>query len=895
MRPSNDLRPMPGERLYRFLLRLYPAEFRVRYGESMVEFYRDRWRAEATPNTAASIWREIAADLVRTALPERVVSLVVSTPRGPARPKEKIMSILAQDVRYALRGLAHRPAFTLTVVATIALGIGANVAIFSVVNGVLLRPLPFPNAERVVEFNHLEPYQSVAEMEFVDYRREMRSLQRIAAWSGAQGNLTGDGEAERLQAVRVSDGFFGTLGVPPFLGRTFTADEDQRGGPPVLVMSYGLWQRRFAGDQGIVGKRVMLNGTPRTVVGVMPKRFDYPNPGVSIWVPLRLNLDSLDTRNNHYLQMVARLAPEHTISQAIAEATTLGRRWATAYPDIYSPGKPLQPRIQTVGDALVGASRPYLFTLLGAVAFVLLIACVNVANLLLARGEGRRKELAIRTALGASRGRVVTQLLTESVLLALMGGAGGLALAWWGSRILIHAAPAGIPRIGDIRMDVSVLLFTVGVSLATGMLFGLAPAWRAAASDTSTTLKEGGKTSAHGGVRSARAALVVAEVALAVVMLTGAGLLVRSLRALQQVDLGFDPSSTLTLRLALPPREYDDAKTTQFIRDIVDRAAAMPGVRSAAAVGCPPMSCGDRWSILIDGRVVKTIAEAPSAQPVQVTPEYFKTLGMRLRRGRAFTAADRIDAPMVAVVNETMARQLWPGQDVIGHTLKMFNPEAPWVTIVGLVADMKSDGVGRDVPPTMFFPYDQAGKSAYYTPKVFTLALKTDGDPAARAVPVREAVRALDRNVPVSDVRTMEDLMGGAIAGRRFATTVLAGFAALALVLAAIGIYGVIAYSVSQRTYEIGLRMALGAEQGSVLRLVLSEALRLSLAGLLLGAAAAVGVGRLIQSLLVGVGVADLLTFGVVAAALVGVALLASAVPARRAMTVNPTEALRNG
>jgi putative ABC transport system permease protein len=549
-----------------------------------------------------------------------------------------------------------------------------------------------------------------------------------------------------------------------------------------------------------------------------------------------------------------------------------------------------------VHDSVVGTTRPYLLSLLGAVAFVLLIACVNVANLLLARGEGRRKELAIRTALGASRRRVVAQLLTESGVLALCGGFVGIALAWAGVRVLVRLAPSTIPRLADVHVDVSVLAFTLAISLATGLLFGLVPALRAARSDTSETLKDGGKASSPGLARSARGGLVIAEVALAVAILTGAGMLVRSLRALQHTDIGFDPSSVLTMQVSLPPRSYDDARSVQFFTDLLERVRAMPGVRSTAAMGWTPMvDEGGRWSIMVDGRVLKTIAEAPSPQPAQVTPGFFKTLGISMLQGRALADGDRSDAPMVAVVNEAMVRELWPGQNPIGHTFKMFNDQAPWITVVGLARDIQSSGIRQEVPPTFFVPYAQAGKSAYYTPLVMTLAVKTTGDPLLLAPPVRQAVRALDNIVPISEVRSLEDVVGASIGSRRFTTTLLTTFASLALLLAGIGIYGVIAYGVSQRTYEIGLRMALGAEQRSVLALIMSEGLRLTLAGVAIGIAGGLGVAHGIRSLLVGVGVVDLPTLVAVASILVGVAALASGLPARRAMRINPTEALRGG
>jgi putative ABC transport system permease protein len=810
-----------------------------------------------------------------------------------------MLGSIRQDVRYALRGMRRSKGFTAVVVATLALGIGANTAIFTVVNGILLRPLPFQEPERIVEVSHEEPYLSVSEPEFMDYRRESRSFERLAAYAPSNASLTGTEEPERVPAARVSDGFFAVLGVAPAVGRTFTADEDAFGGPPVVMISDGLWRRRFGGDRGIVGRTVRVNGTERTVVGVMPPRFGYPTAATAVWVPLGLKPDSLWTRNNHYLSAVGRLAPGATPTGARAELNTMGRRWLIEYPETYFPGKPLVSRVVPMREALVGATRPYLLALAGAVGFVLLIACVNVANLLLARGESRRKELAIRTALGASGRRLARQALTESAILGVAGGALGLLLAGLGVRALLAIAPTSIPRLDEVRIDVGVLAFALAVSIVTGLLFGLAPALRAARGVSAETLKQGGKTSGHvGGTRRTRHALVVAEVALAVVMLSGAGLMLRSLARLQAMDLGFDPSGVLTMQLSLPRQEYGEERVVEYYRALTERVAALPGVRSAAASWWLPMDAtgggASSWSIQVDGRVVASISEAPTATPAQVTPDYFAAMRIPIVRGRGFTEADRGDAPLVLVVNETMARQLWPGQDPIGRTVRMFGDDDPWATVVGVVGDVRSSGFLAPVPPTMYHPHAQAGRGASFTSRSMTLVVRTAGDPLALAAAVRGAARALDRNVPVSAVQSMEGLVAASIAGRRFTTALLGAFAALALALAGIGIYGVIAYGVSQRTYELGVRMALGAQRGNVLRLVVSEGLRMTLLGLAVGLAGALVVGRLVRSLLVGVPAADLPTLIGVSAALAGVALVASLVPARRASLVSPTEALRD-
>lgn len=878
----------PGERLFRALLRLYPERFRRRYQAGMLGFYRER-RRTAGPG----IWPRLLINLIANAAAERLRA----APR-PAAERITVTSLL-QDLRLTLRGLARTPGFTAVVLLTLALGIGANAAIFSVVNGVLLSPLPFPDPDRIVDIRHEQPYGNVSEPEFNDYRRDMRSIERLAAYTGTEVNLAGDDEPVRVTGARVSDEFFSVLGIAPLLGRTFAPDEEKPAPvpSPVIVISEGIWRSRFGADPKILDREVRLNGIPRRVIGVMPERFGFPERDTGVWLPLRLNYDSLWTRNNHYVLLVGRLRAGATADQANLEANLLTRRWLKDFPETYFPDKPFVAVVQPLMERLLNNSRPYLVTLLGAVGFVLLIACANVANLLLIRGEARRRELGIRTALGASGRRLVTQQLTESGVLALLGGGLGLLVAWAGVRILLRMAPASLPRLEHVHLDASVLLFTLAVSLGTGLLFGLLPAMRAARGDAVEALRDGARSSASRGGSRLRRVLVMGEVALAVVMLSGAGLLVRSLRSLQQIDIGFDATNILTARLNLPPLNYtEDAKAVGFVQQLEERVRGISGVLSAGIMGWTPVvGGGGTWSIVIDGREVKEIAAAPSADPQQVSAGFFTALGVKAVRGRVFTEQDRDGAPPVAVINETMAKQLWPGQDPIGHTLRMFNPRSPWVTIVGVVRDIQSRGAGLDAPPTMFFPYPQAGKSAYFLPRQITLAVKTTGNPEALGGAIRRLVRELDAGAPVSEVRSMEAVMGTALSSRRFTTLLLGWFAALALLLAGIGIYGVIAYGVSQRTYEIGLRQALGADRGSVLGLIVSEGLRLTGAGLVVGLLATLATGQLIRSLLVNVKTTDPVTLVAVAALLAGVAALASWIPARRAMAVSPTEALRGG
>jgi len=886
MAPTPGSGAVPGERLYRRLLRLYPPSFRQRYGEGMLDFYRERRRA-----AGPGVWPRLLFDLLVSAAAERLRA-------EPGTSAERItMNTLLQDLRQSLRGLARTPGFTAVVLITLALGIGANAAIFSVVNGVLLRPLPFPDPDRLVDVRHQEPYWNVSEPEFSDYRREL-GLERLAAYTDWDANLAGDTEPVRITGARVSDQFFAVMGVNPLMGRTFAPEEElpAQVPSPVVVISEAVWRSQFGADPAILSREIRLNGVPRRVIGVMPASFGFPAAGTSVWLPLRLNYDSLWTRNNHYLLLVGRLRPGATAGQVEASANLLTRRWLTDFPEFYTPDKPFTAEIKPLTDRMLNNTRPYLVTLLAAVGFVLLIACANVANLLLIRGEARRRELGIRTALGATGRRLVARQLTESGVLAMAGGGLGLLVAWGGVRVLLSLAPDTLPRLEHVRLDGAVLLFTLAVSLGTGLLFGLVPAARAAREDAVTALRDGARSSSRGGSRM-RQALVVGEVALAVIMLSGAGVLLRSLRSLQQTDIGFDPGRILTARISLPPLNYpNDARAIALVQQLEERVRGLPGVVNAGVMGWTPVvGSGGTWSIVFDGREIREIAAAPSADPWQVTPGLFGTLGVRMARGRAFTDQDAESAPPVAIVNEALAKMLWPGLDPVGHTLRMFGPQSPWVTVVGVAGDILSRGVGKDAPPTMYFPYAQAGKSAYYLPRQITLAVKTGGRPEVISGAVSRIVHELDPGAPVSEVSSMEAVMGTALASRRFTTVLLGWFAALALLLAGVGIYGVIAYGVSQRTYEIGLRQALGADRGAVLALIVTEGLRLTAAGLVIGLLGTLATGQLIRSLLVNVKVTDPLTLIGVAVLLAGVAGVASWIPARRAVMVSPTEALRGG
>ena len=898
-----------SERAYRTLLRIYPRDFRDEFGDAMVEFHRDRLaqaRREAGLLGATRVWVHVAADLVRNALPARVESIrrwvrkradaraalreipsLVQLTKG-----DLMLSSVVQDIRFALRGMRRTPGFTFTVLAMLALGIGASVATFSAVNGVLLEPLPFRDPARLVGLSHLAPYQTVSEPEFVDYRRDVKSLETVGAYNGASAIIAGE-EPERVRVLQVTDGFFPTLGTRVLLGRTFTAEEEQRGGPLVIVISHGLWMRRFAGDSAAVGKRIIMSGRQRTVVGVLARGAEFPSDDYSVWTPLRLNYDTLWTRNNHYLTVIGRLAPGARVEQAAAEVRALAQRMTKDFPETYDPTKPLVTSVVPMLDQTVTEVRPYLVTLFGAVLFVLLISCVNVANLLLARGEARRKELAIRSALGASSFRVARQMFAESLMLALIGGAAGVGVAALAVRALRSVVPANIPRADGIAIEPMVLLFALGVTLVTGLLFGTMPALRSARHDSSETLKEGGRTSTTRGLGRLRSVLVVSEVALSVVTLAGAGLMLRSLWNLQATDAGFRPENVLAVSIATPVY-YTPPQSIALYRQLTDAVRALPGVVEAAAVeDLPIRECCSGWSILIDDAPMTTVAGSPAATPQKVTPGYFDVMRVGVVRGRAFNATDDENAPLVTVVNETMARTLWPGREAIGGTVKMLNETAPKATVVGVVRDERLAGLLQPAPMTMYFPQAQADRSANYVPSWMWLVVRTTGDPAAIAPAVRDVIRRVEPRAAIAYVQTMEQVVAGSVAARRFATALITGFAAIALVLAGIGIYGVIAYSVSQREFEIGLRMALGATPTVVARQILGEGLRTAMIGAAVGLVAALATTRLLRAMFVEVSVTDPATLAMVTLLLVLVAVAASWLPARSASAVDPLEAMK--
>ena len=812
-----------------------------------------------------------------------------------------MLGTLMQDIRYAFRMLLKRPGFTIVAVLALALGIGANSAIFSVVNAVLLRPLPFEDPGRLVVVWERRPRQNresnpVAPADFIDWQKQNQVFERMAAHSTVPFNLTGSGEPEQIIGQLVTTDFFNVLGVKAALGRVLLPDVDKPGGERVVVLSHALWQRRFGGDPNLIGKTIKLDNEGFTVVGVMPDTFQYPDTDSEMWVASRGvvpeislpgNPDPATLRSLHYLNVIARLKPGVTREQAHAEMESVAGRLEQQYP---TENTGHTTRVVSLHEQLVGDVRAALLVLLGAVGFVLLIACANVANLLLARATARQKEMSIRAALGAGRLRLVRQLLTESALLSLLGGAAGLLLAFWGVDLLIALSPEDLPRLKEIGLDGRVVGFTLLVSILTGMIFGLAPALQASKLDLNNALKEGGRSSTEGfGRRRVRNLLVVSEIALALVLLIGAGLMVRSFWRLQRVDPGFNPNNLLTMELSLPTKKYaTDEQMVNFYRQVIGRIETLPGVESVGATWMLPLSGQDAGSGLeIEGRPANAPSEGSRSFFSSVTPRYFQTMGTPLLKGRDITDQDTATSPGVVVINETFARRHFPGEDPLGKRLKRGGPDQPWLTVVGIVRDVKHVSLNAEPRTEMYL-------SSQQFPRPFmNVVVRTANDPRNLIAAIRKEVWAVDPDQPLASVDTMQQLVTNSVAGTRFNTLLLGVFAAVAMLLAAVGIYGIMAYSVIQRTHEIGIRMALGAQTGDILKMVLGQGMILALIGVALGLLVSFALTRLMSSLLYGVTPTDPMTFAGVSLALAASALIACYIPARRAMRVDPMVALR--
>jgi putative ABC transport system permease protein len=811
---------------------------------------------------------------------------------------------LVQDLRFGLRTLAKNPSFTAVAVLTLALGIGANTAIFSVVNAVLLRPLPFPAPDELVRVVSVRLRENVPDNasypDFADWRAQNHVFERMAAFHADSFTLTGQGEAAHIPGAIVSADLFSLLSARPALGRTFLPEEDNlgaAGGGLVVILSYRLWQERFGADPGIVGRTIELDNRSFTVVGVMPAGFQFPIQAepIDFWTTFAVEFiaptggqSMAEQRGAHYLDVVARLKPHVSGTQAQAEMRTIVNALNKQYPENAPRGVRIVPEL----DQLVGDVRPALLVLLAAVGCVLLIGCANVANLLLARAAARQKEMAVRGALGAGRGRIIRQLLTESLLLASVGGTLGTALALWGIHAVVGLVPEDIPRLAGIHLDGSVLVFTILLSLLTGILFGLAPALQVSRPNVMESLKEGGRGLADSLHRShMRSFLVVFDMAVAVVLLVGAGLLIQSFWHLQRVDPGFNPHRILTFKIDLPYTRYEGVHQTQFFQQAVMRLNRLPGVRSASLVLPLPLD-GDEidTSFDIEGRHAVR-ADQPRTNYSWTEPGYFRTLGIPLLRGRDFTERDDLKATPVVIINETLARNFFPHRDPIGLRIKpgISNgyKESPMREIVGVVGDVKLNGLTAPAGPQVYVPVAQSPLGN------MIVVVHTEIDPLSVAPTVRKEVAAMDKDLPIYGVKTLDQYLGESVAQPRFDTSLVGIFAALALALAAVGLYGVVSYSATLRTHEIGVRVALGAQKGDVLELVVGQAFKLALIGVAIGIAGALMLTRFLSSLLYGVRPTDPLTFIAVSMILTSVALMAGYIPARRATKVDPLVALR--
>ncbi|HVF58071.1 MAG TPA: ABC transporter permease [Pyrinomonadaceae bacterium] len=809
------------------------------------------------------------------------------------------MGAFLQDVRYGIRMLLKKPGFTVVAVLALALGIGANSAIFSVVNAVLLSSLPYKDPERLVilwETNpqllsdYLKTHNEASPANFYDWQAQSHVFENLAAFRWRDFNLTGGDAPEQVRGNFVTTNMFTTLGVQPILGRDFLAEESQAGKENVVILSHGLWQRRFGAARDIIGRDIGVNGRPYTVVGVMPQGFEFPRAAAEMWSPLAPDDDFKTNRRSHFLYTRARLKPGTTIEQAQAEMDTVAARLQQQYPD---SNNQRGVRVASLAQESVAQIKPALLILLAAVGFVLLIACANVANLMLARSAGRQKEIAIRTALGAGRLRIVCQLLTESVMLSLVGGVCGLLLALWGIDLLLASMPAqfalGIPGWNKIGLDFRVLGFTLGVSFLTGILFGLFPAWQASQYDLNESLKEGGKSSASSSRKRFRNALIVSEVMLALVLLVGAGLMLRSLSRLMDVKPGFDPENLTTLRVSLPQSQYsEDERVAAFYSELTRRVKNIPGVESAATIDMMPMGgSGGTTVFLVEGRPAPPQGQYPEANARTSSPGYFQTMRIPLLKGRDFSEHDTADSPRVVVVNETMARKYWPGEDPIGKRLLDPNNRTPPAEVIGVVGDVKHFGL------------DDKAEEYIYTSSIQTpgnsmfLVVRAATDPSGITPLMRKEVQGLDKELPVFDVKPMSQRIIESTASRRLVMFLLGIFAGVALILASVGIYGVMAYAVTQRTHEIGIRMALGARRADILKLVVRQGMLLVVLGVTLGLLVSFAVTRFMTGLLFGVTANDPATLAGVSLLLAAIAFIACLIPARRATKVDPMVALR--
>ena len=812
-----------------------------------------------------------------------------------------LMETLLNDLRYATRSLLKHPGFTIVAVITLALGIGANTAMFSVINAVLLRPLPYHEPQRLVTIWEQSPERNLYEMPISfanlrDWVDQNHTFDQISAYTFTNFNLIGVGEPKRLGAVRVSANLFSVIGVAPELGRAFLPEEDREGANHVVILGHALWKNRFGSDRAILGRSLTLNNQSYTVVGVMSSGFQFPvgfgymgkvlNDPTDLYVPIAATSDEL-RRGSYSFFALGRLKPGVTIDQARADMTTIESRLEQQYPD---GNTGIGVSLVATQEQTVKEVRPALLVLLGAVAFLLLITCANIANLLLTRAASRQKEMAIRSALGASRLGVVRLLLTESLLLSLLGGLVGLLLAVWVTKALMALAPDNIPRLNEVGVDVRVFGFALAVSIVTGIIFGLAPALHATKLDLNAALKDtlrGSMESALG--KSTRKVLVVAEVALSLMLLIGAGLLIKSFLRLQQMNLGFNPENVLSVQLELPDTTYpEERQQAAFFQEALARLSSVPGVKSVGATTGLPLTLNLSGSdFRIEGHPDPPAGQEMIIETRSVSPGYFETLGIPLLKGRDFSDRDKSDAPAAAVINAELARVYFPNEDPINKRIS-FDDRQSYISIVGIVGDVKQQGLDSNAKPEVYFPYLQAAAPS------MSIVVRTASNPLGAVASVKSQIQTIDKNLPMDDAETMQQLLSMSTSGRRFNTLLLSLFAMLAVVLAMVGIYGVMSYSVTQRTHEIGIRIAVGAQTSDVFRIVIGQGMLLALIGVGLGLVGAFALTRLMTTMLFGVEPTDPLTFISLAALLIGVGLVACYVPGRRATRIDPLVALRN-
>jgi putative ABC transport system permease protein len=797
-----------------------------------------------------------------------------------------MMDTLFKDIRYGIRSLLSRPAFAAVAIITLGLGIGANTAIFSVINAVLLRPLSYDQPERLVTFRWNQ-----SALDLADVIASSRTFAKIGGEVLAPLAYTAGTEPVQIQVGQVSGGYFETLGVNPARGRYIIADDDKNGAPFVVVLSHALWQRQFAGDQNIVGKTIPLSGNSYTVIGVMPPGFKSPRENSEAWTPVHVsNPVAANFRGVHFLRTYGRLAPGMTLQQASAEMRLIDEQLAKQYP---ADNKNRSTTLIGLQQRIVGESRNALLILFAAVSLVLLIACANFANLLLARGAERGREIVIRTALGAGRWRIVRQLLTESILIAILGGAIGVLFAWWGTNLLIALKPQNLPRLDEIGVDLRVFGFTLGVSLLTGLIFGLLPAWSASRAAVNTGLKEGGRSaSSSRSQQRLRNAFVIGELAVALVLLVGAGLLVKTFWKLRNVEPGFNPNHLLTMRVELPEARYKEVEPqTRFRTQALANINSLPATQAAMVSELPLSGDALDHDFLIEGRPPIASGDEPSLETRSVMGDYFHVMQIPLKSGRDFQSHDfDPNAPFVGIVNDEMVRQYFPNENPLGKRVRWArNPTVQWIEIVGVVGDVKHFGLDLPEQPALYSPYTQINSWKRW----MTFAVRTQADPAAMTQAVKDQIWKVDAQLPITRAQTMDEVAATSFDARRFNMLLLTLFAGLALVLAAVGVYGVMSYAVTQRTHEIGIRMALGAQVGNVMRLVMKSGLVIAMVGVAIGLGGAFALTRLMRTLLFAVEPTDKATFAGVSICLLLIALAACYLPARRATKVDPLQALR--